>query len=303
MSNRDPDWGLYRSFLAVLEHGSLSAAARALALTQPTLARHVESLEAALGVALFVRSQQGLSPTAAALALRPYAEQLAATAAAMLRAASGHDGPADGPVSGTVRVTASAIIGAEVLPAVIAALQERHPGLAVELVASNAVGNLLRRDADIAVRNVEPAQDALVVRRLGTVTVGLHAHRRYLDRAGRPRRLDDLHAHSVIGFDRETPEIRSLRRRSEALDRIAGLRFALRTDSEVAQLNAIRAGVGIGICQVALARRSAGLERVLAGAFALPLPVFLAMHEDLRATPRCRAAFDGLAAGLRPHLD
>lgn len=299
MNRRDPDWGLYRSFLAVLEHGSLSGAARALALTQPTLARHVEALEAALGLALFVRSQHGLSPTEAALTLRPYAEQLAATAAAMLRTASGHGGP----VSGTVRVTASETIGAAVLPAVLAGLHRRHPGLQIELVASNTVDNLLRRDADIAVRNVEPAQEALVVRRLGTVTVGLHAHRGYLDRAGRPRSLDDLDAHSLIGFDRETPEILSMRRLSPAMDRLAGLRFALRTDSEIAQLMAIRAGFGIGVCQVALARGSADLERVLPGAFGLPFGVFLAMHEDLRATPRCRAAFDGLAEGLLPHLD
>jgi DNA-binding transcriptional LysR family regulator len=303
MNGHEPDWSLYRSFLAVLTEGSLSGAARALGLTQPTLARHIDALEQAVGLELFVRSQAGLSPTDGALALKPYAEDLARTAAAMLRAASGH-GTA---VAGTVRVTASETIGAEVLPPLFARLCERHPGLEIELVLANTVDNLLRREADIAVRMIEPAQEALVVRRVGTVTLGFYAHTRYLDRAGRPRTLHDLKQHSVIGFDRETPETRSLRRRIAGSHDVGGalddIRFSFRTDDGHAQLMAIRAGVGIGICQTALARRSGDLERVLPKAFAFKLDVFLVMHEDLRSTPRCRAVFDGLAAGLKSHVD
>jgi DNA-binding transcriptional LysR family regulator len=296
MNPREPDWSLYRSFLAVLQEGSLSGAARALGLTQPTIARHIEALEQGVGLELFVRSQQGLSPTEGALALKPYAESLAATAAAMMRAASGHGTE----VKGTVRVSASEIVGAEVLPPLFASLHERHPGLEIELVLSNTVDNLLRRDADIAVRMVEPAHAALVVRRIGAVTVGLYAHRRYLDRAGRPRTPGGLRTHSLIGFDRETPEIRSMRQRIKGFDAV---HFAFRTDSDVAQLMAVRAGIGIGFCQVALARRDPGLERVLPGEFQLKLGVWLAMHENLRSTPRCRAVFDGLAAGLTAYVD
>ena len=146
MSIHEPDWNLYRSFLAVVQEGSLSGAARALGLTQPTIARHIEALEQSIGLKLFVRSQQGLSPTEGALELRPYAESLAATTAAMMRAASGQ-GKA---VRGTVRVSASEIMGAEVLPPTFATLRERHPHLEIELVLSNAVDNLLRREADIA---------------------------------------------------------------------------------------------------------------------------------------------------------
>jgi DNA-binding transcriptional LysR family regulator len=301
MNPRDPDWSLYRSFLAVLQEGSLSAAARALGLTQPTIARHIEALEQGFGLKLFVRSQQGLSPTEGALALKPYALSLSATAAAMIRAASGQ-GKA---VRGTVRVSAGEIVGAEILPPMLASLRERYPALEIELVLSNAVDNLLRREADIAVRMVEPAQEALVVRRIGTVTLGWHAHRRYLDRTGRPRSLDGLRQHSLIGFDRETPEIRSMRRRIEAL-RIEGLEaihFSFRTDSEIAQLMAIRAGLGIGICHLALAQRDNDLERVLPQVFQFKLGIWLAMHENLRSTPRCRAAFDGLAAGLMSYVD
>jgi DNA-binding transcriptional LysR family regulator len=297
MSSPEPDWSLYRSFLTVMREGSLSGAARALGLTQPTIARHIEALEQSIGLELFIRSQQGLSPTEGALELKPYAESLAATTAAMMRAASGQ-GKA---VKGTVRVSASEMVGAEVLPSIFAGLRERHPQLEIELLLSNAVDNLLRREADIAVRMVEPAQEALVIKRIGTVTVGLYAHRRYHDRAGRPRTLDTLQKHSLIGFDRETPEIRSMRQPIQGLE--AALHFAFRTDSHIAQLMAIRAGFGIGFCQAPLARRDRNLERVLPGAFQFKLGVWLAMHENLRSTPRCRAAFDGLAAGLISHVD
>jgi DNA-binding transcriptional LysR family regulator len=295
MNPREPDWSLYRSFLAVLQEGSLSGAARMLGLTQPTIARHIEALEEGFGLKLFVRSQQGLSPTEGALELKPYALSLSATAAAMMRAASGQGKV----VRGTVRVSAGEIVGAEILPPLFASLRERHPELEIELVLSNAVDNLLRREADIAVRMVEPAHEALVVKRIGTVTVGLHAHRRYLDRAGRPRSLDGLNKHSLIGYDRETPEIRSMRRRIEGLEEI---HFSFRADSDIAQLMAIRAGLGIGFCHVALARRDRDLERVLP-AFKFKLGVWLAMHENLRSTPRCRAAFDGLAVGLTSYVD
>jgi DNA-binding transcriptional LysR family regulator len=296
MNPREPDWSLYRSFLAAVQEGSLSGAARVLGLTQPTIARHIEALEQGIGLELFVRSPQGLSPTEGALALKPYAESLAATAAAMMRAASGQ-GKA---VKGTVRVSASEIVGAEVLPPLFASLRERHPQLEIELVLSNTVDNLLRREADIAVRMVEPAQEALVIKQIGAVTVGLYAHRRYLDRAGRPRTVDDLQKHSLIGFDRETPEMRSMIRRVQGLKTA---HFAFRTDSHIAQLMAIRAGFGIGICQAAVARRDPDLECVLPGAFQLKLGVWLAMHENLRSTPRCRAVFDALAAGLKSHVD
>lgn len=296
MNAHEPDWSLYRSFLAVLREGSLSGAARSLGLTQPTMARHIEALEAAIGVELFTRSQQGLAATESALELRPYAESLAATAAAMMRMASGQ-GQA---VKGTVRVSASQIMGAEVLPPIFSSLREQHPDLEIELLLSNAVDNLLRRDADIAVRMVEPVEEALVVKRLGSVAVGLHAHRRYLERAGKPHSRNDLHSHNMIGFDHETPAIRSMRQRVPGFESI---RFAFRTDSDIAQLMAIKAGFGIGMCQVALAQRDPDLERVLPSAFDLKLGVWLAMHENLRSTPRCRAVFDGLAAGLRTHVD
>lgn len=296
MNHAEPAWDLYRSFLAVLQKGSLSAAARELALTQPTIARHIDALEAAIGFELFIRSQHGLAPTEGALELKPYAETLASTTAALLRSASGHGGT----IKGAVRVTASETIGAQVLPPALAALRAARPELEIELILSNEVDDILRRDADIAVRMVEPAQEALVIKRLGAVTVGLHAHRRYLARAGEPADIAALRSHSVIGFDRETPAIRAMRARLPGFESV---HFALRTDSDVAQWMAIKAGFGIGMCQVALARRDPDLRRVLAEAFDLKLGVWLAMHENLRSTPRCRVVFDGLAAALKAHVD
>ncbi len=166
-----PDWTLYRSFAALLAEGSLSGAARALGLTQPTVARHLDQLEAALGRRLFLRSPRGLSPTDAARAMAPAAAAMVAAAAALRRAAADEAGT----VAGTVRISASEVFAAERLPPILAALRARHPGLAVEVVASNASEDLLRRDADIAVRMFDPVQSALVARRLGDVELGLHA--------------------------------------------------------------------------------------------------------------------------------
>src|SRR5258708_170888 len=174
----EPSWDLYRTFLAVLREGSLSAAARSLGLTQPTIGRHIDTLEKLVGFQLFVRSRHGLAATDAALELRPHL------------------------------------------------------------------------DADIAVRMVEPRQEALLVQRIGAIKVGLYAHRRYLDRFGTPKTMDQLDDHALIGFDRETTAIRSMQRRLPALRRN---QFSLRADSDPAQLAAIRASFGIGTCPVALA--------------------------------------------------
>ena len=285
-----PDWTLYRTFLAVVDEGSLSGAARQLGVTQPTVARHVDALEAAIGANLFLRSQRGLIPTEMALDLKPYAEALASTAAALLRTASARAG-----VSGSVRVSASEVVGVEHLPPILARLRQRHPGLVVELVLSNAVDDLLQRDADIAVRMVEPVQETLVAQRLPPIALGLHAHRCYLERNGTPTSTEDLARHDLIGFDRGTPAVRAIVGRFPALDRPA---FALRTDSDLAQLAAIRAGFGIGVCQVPVARRDPNLVRILADAVSVDLGLWIVMHEDLRTSARCRAVFDALAHGL-----
>ena len=190
MADDEPGWELYRSFLAVMREGSLSAAARELGMTQPSIGRHVRQLEQALGVALFTRSPQGLAATDLAQELLPHARAMESGSAALRRAASG----GRQEVRGTVRVTCSDVIGAEVLPAMLAGFRQSHPAVVIELSLSNRSEDMLRKDADIAVRMVQPVQGALVARRIGRIPLGLHAHRDYLKVHGRPARLADLAA-------------------------------------------------------------------------------------------------------------
>jgi DNA-binding transcriptional LysR family regulator len=291
MDRSPPDWHLFRAFLAVAREGSLSGAARALGATQPTMGRQVEALERALGTKLFTRSLDGLAPTDAALRLIPSVEAMAAAADAALRAASGE---VDEEV-GTVRIAASEIVGVEVLPTILADLQVEHPGIVVELSLSNRNEDLLRGDADIAVRMVRPTQGALLARRIGRIDIGLYAHRRYLKRCRAPRQLDDLREHAMIGFDRDPVPARLLESMGTPFDRTL---FALRSDSDVAQLAAVRAAIGIGVCQIGVARRDRNLVPVLHAELVFPLEMWLAMHGDLRANRRIRMTFDHLAAHL-----
>ncbi|WP_434732838.1 LysR family transcriptional regulator [Rhizobium sp. YTUHZ044] len=290
----EPSWDFYRSFLTVLQQGSLSAAARELGLTQPTIGRHVDALQQAIGAELFIRSPNGLVPTDAAQALKPYAETLAATAAALLRTASGERER----VAGTVRVSASEVVAVEILPRILGPLQEAYPELHIELSASDAIEDLVNREADIAVRMAEPQQDALIVRRIGDIPIGFHAHRRYLERHGIPQTMADLANHRLIGFDRQTAYVRMVMKRYPAPE---GIKFSYRTDSNLAQLSAIRAGVGIGLCQIGLARENPDLVHVLPDAFEIPLGTWVVMHESLKTSPRCRATFDALVKGIRAY--
>jgi DNA-binding transcriptional LysR family regulator len=167
-------------------------------------------------------------------------------------------------------------------------------------VLTNRVQDLLRREADIAVRMVRPRQELLVARRIGQIRCGLHAHRRYLTRHGTPSSIADLATHSLIGFDRTTPFIRKAGKALMGWRREA---FTMRTDSDLAQLALIRSGAGIGICQAAIARRDEAIVAVLPKQFSLALETWITMHEDLRNSPRCRVTFDALVKGLQRHVE
>jgi DNA-binding transcriptional LysR family regulator len=295
MTGRAPSWDELRTFLEVERDGSLSGAARRLELTQPTVGRHIDALEAALGLTLFTRSPRGLTPTPAALALAPHVEAMAVAAAVLARTASG-EAATD---RGVVRVTASEVIGCEVLPPILAAFRAEHPGIAIELALTNRNEDLARRDADVAVRMVRPTQRGLVARRIGAARIGLYAHRDYIARRGEPRSLADLPKHCVIGFDRDN---RSFRAAGDVARRLRRGDFGFRCDSDLAQLAALRAGVGIGGCQENIARRSPELVAVLPNAIDYVLEVWLVMHGDLKATRRVRLLFDFLAAGLTDYV-
>jgi DNA-binding transcriptional LysR family regulator len=295
MTTNEPSWEWYRTFLKVLETGSLSAAGRAMGLTQPTVGRHIDNLETALRLKLFIRSFDGFDPTDAALELKPYAASVATTTAALRRVASSHGTG----VRGTVRLTASEVISVEVLPPILAALRNEHPALSIELVTSNKTGDLLHREADIAVRMFKPVQDALVAKRVGGIEVGLHAHKRYLATHGTPKSIAGLSGHTLIGFDNEGAFIRRLQEQFPWYSRAA---LAFRSDSDLAQLAAIRAGFGIGICQTALAVRDKALVRLLPTQLSITMDTWVAMHEDLRQSARCAATFAALVAGLSAYI-
>lgn len=295
MDQTEPDWQLYRTLLAAMQEGSLSATARLLGLSQPTVGRHIDALEDALGMSLFTRSSHGLLPTETALAIRPYAERMQATAEALRRAATADKGVA----RGTVRITVAELMGVEVLPPILTTLRRTYPAITLELVLSDRIENILNREADIAVRMLDPTQDALVARKIGTIEVGAYAHPDYLKHHPAPRSVDELAGHSLIGFDHESAYIRRMLSDGPALRRSM---FALRTDSNVAQLAALRAGFGLGFCQLGLARREPRLCRVLPELM-MTLDTWLVMHEDMRHNAACRAVFDVLAAGLAAYIN
>ena len=293
MDASGPGWELWKTFDAVMREGSLSAAARALGLTQPTVGRHIAELEAALGAdALFTRSGRGLTPTQTAQALVPHVQTMSAAAAALVRNASA---PAD-EVSGVVRISVSEVVGGEVLPSILSALRREHPGLVFELVLTNASSDLLRRDADLAVRMTQPKQQALLAKAAGGIRLGLYAHRTYLASAGPLNTAADLAHHAVIGFDRDAAALRSIHSMAPKLPS-----FALRCDNQLAQLAAVRAGFGVGVVQDPIAKREPALARVLSGVFEAHLDVWVVMHEDLRTTRRMRIVFDALVGGMASH--
>jgi len=286
----DLSWDHWRSFLAVVDEGSLSGAARVLGLTQPTLGRHIAQMETALKTGLFLRAPSGLIATDVALSLVPQARVMAAAAATLRRTASSGAGAA----SGTVRIAASEVVGAEVLPPLLAAFAQDHPAIAIELVLSNRNEDLLRHDADIAVRMQRPTQAALLARRLGSVPLGLYAHSRYAARRGLPDRLESLTDHALIG-----PEsLRGLASLTLGDRPVTPALFTYRSDSDLAQLALLRAGLGIGICQDGIAARDPALLPVLSGQVCVTLDAWLVMHEDLRASRRVRLLYDFLAQSL-----
>ncbi|MDP1631343.1 MAG: LysR family transcriptional regulator [Caulobacter sp.] len=292
---RSIDWTLYASFREVMRQGSLSAAARALGLTQPTLGRHVAALEAGLGAVLFTRSPQGLIPTSAALELLPRVEEMHAAAQAAARAISGEPGGE----RGVVRLTASEIIGGVVLPPILATFREQHPGVIIELALTNRNEDLLRRDADIAVRMIRPRQAALVARRIGAVPIGLYAHRRYAEAHGLPHTVEQLADHPLIGFDRDDSAGQALA--NDGI-KIARETFAFRSDSDLAQLAALRAGFGIGGCQRGIAATDRDLLPVLPQIVRFDLEMWLAMHEDQRTVSRVQMVFRHLTESLRAYI-
>lgn len=284
-----PSWDDLRAFLAVLDGGSLSAAARELGIAQPTVRARVEALEHRLGTVLFTRSSLGLLPTEHARALHDHARTMAHAAQAFLRTASAPPGE----VRGVVRLSVAEMVGVEVLPGMLAGLRAKHPGLTIEVALSNASVNIAEQEADIAVRMHAPAQDSLVARKVGDIALALFAHRDYVAARGQPATVDGLVVHDLIGPDRSTQDLRSA---AAVFPPAVLARMVIRTDSHPAQLAAARAGLGIAVVHRALGLADTRLVRVLPEFVPLTLPVWVVVHRNLKREPRVRAAFDHLVA-------
>jgi DNA-binding transcriptional LysR family regulator len=285
------DWTLVRGFLAVLDAGSVTGAAKRSGTRQPTLSRHVAELEAQLGVPLFERTGRGVTPTGAALAIAEAARRMQDAALALARGLAS----ARSQTRGVVRVTTSQVAAAWLLPAVLAQLQRAHPEIEVELVASNELSNLLRREADIAVRMVRPAQSSLIARKLGEIAIVAAAHKAYLAKAPPLRNGDDLRRHRLIGYDRDDTIVRGAAKMGLALTRAD---FALRTDDQVVYGRLVAEGAGIGFVAGYNLRHWPGVVAVLPTLAAGSLPCWLAVHRELRSNPLVRTVYDFLAREL-----
>lgn len=289
------DWNLLRALGAVLAQGSFTQAAARLGTSQPTLSRQIAALEAQLGTPLFQRGTRRLQPTPAALALAEPAQRMLAAAQACAVAADAVGSDSD-DLAGTVRLTASDVVSTEVLPGLLAQLARQHPQIQIELVPGDALSNLLEREADIAVRMLRPTQGTLITRHIADWPLGFYAHRRLIDAHGGPPTLATLADHRWVGMDQSTQMLDGFRAAGHPVDRRF---FAMRCDSQPVNLALVRAGVGIGVVMVPLARRLPDLVPVLPQLQLPVLPVWLTAHRALRSSRRLRRVFDVLADGLR----
>ncbi len=283
------DWGLFRYFFAVLQAGSLSAAARQLLTTQSTVSRQIAKLESNLGVSLFTRSPEGLEPTPAALQLLEPVSGMSAAVSSMQRRISQQTG------AGVLRLTVPEVLGVEVITPLLAPFQQQHPGVQLELSIAEHNEDLLRREADLAIRMVAPQQGALLARGLGQSRLSLYAHRDYLAQHGMPVTQVDLAQHRLIGYDRNLGLHSHWQTQGLALPIEA---LAFRSDCAMARLAALRSGMGIGLCHAALAQREPDLLALPVELFSFELGVWVVMHSDQRDQPSLRQLFDYLADAL-----
>lgn len=289
----EPSWRLLEAFVHIAGAGSITRGARALGVSQPTASRYLRELENELSTDLFVRHSRGLVLTDRGQELLAIAREVSDKVHDVFRRAAG----LRQAVRGSVRVSVNEPIGVLVLPPCLARLRSTHPELELELVIDNTAANLLRREADIAVRMFRPTQLDLIARCVGSLEVGLFAAEDYLARHGTPRSLADAAGHTLIGFDRDAswlPALAALGLTPEA--------FAFRTDSVLAQMEAVRAGVGIGGVQLHLASRHRELVRVLPELPLQPLEVWVVMHVDLGRSAPARVTFDALVAALSDYV-
>lgn len=281
------DWNQVRAFLATAEEGSLSAAARALNSTQPTLGRQVSALEEALGVTLFERSGRHMQMTSAGHELLDHVRAMGDAASRISMVASGQSQD----IAGKVSITASDLFAVGVLPALVARLRDEHPALEIEIISSNKLEDLTRRDADIAIRHVRPEQPDLIARKVCEITAAFVASSAYLQRFGRPLTPSDLAQHTFVGPRDDQQFFDFMQARGTPVD---PARMRYRSDSGVVLWEMVRAGLGISVLPRGLWPETRDVEEVLTDLPPLTFPVWLVTHRELRTNKRIRVVFDAL---------
>ena len=285
-------WTLIRTFDAVAKTGSLSGASRQLGLTQPAISRHIDLLEEQLRIQLFQRSHEGMRLTAKGADLVTVARDMTSSATSFARIATG----LEEEIGGTVRISANDVMGILILPELLADFQQLHPNIELELSITNAASNLLQRDADLAVRMFRPVQNDLVAKKVADLPLGFYAHQRYLSVHGQPKSVADLLDHRMIGFDRETSMLAAAK--EQGLNLTAS-NFSFRSDNILAHIQAIRAGIGIGVGHKGMAANWPEVEPVLEE-FVLPsLELWIVCHSDVHHNQRIRHTMDFLCQQLK----
>lgn len=285
------DWNQARGLLATVDEGSLSAAARVLNLTQPTLGRQMTALEEALGVVLFERSGRQLLPTPAAREIAEHVRRMGEAATAISLAATGQSQS----VEGVVRISATEMYGAKVLPPFVASLRASHPGIVIDVVATNALSDLRQREADIAIRNTDPKDPDMIARRLFDESGGLFASPVLERRHGPFRTLEDLRDAPFVGFASTSGVVEELRKRQVP---VTDANFVARSENHLVHWEMARAGIGIGLNGRDIGGLSDGMIPVLPDLVQFEFPVWLVAPRELKTSPRVRVVFDALLAHL-----
>ena len=285
------DWNHALAFWTTVEEGSLSAAARKLGLTQPTLSRQVAALEQSLGVTLFERLGKSLMLTEAGLDLIEHVRAMGAAAETVRLAASGQTQS----IEGRVTISASDGFAAYVLPDIVHRIRQSAPQITLEIVASNALSDLRRREADIAIRHVRPDQPDLIGRLVNESEAHLYAAQSWVEHNGMPRHPADLAKAGFIGLGDGARLAAHLQSRDLP---VTETDFILASENSVVVWELVKRGLGISFQMQEIAARTPGMVRLLPQIEPFPVPIWLVTHRELRTSRRIRTVFDLLAEGL-----
>jgi len=286
------DWNKARAFLVTAEEGSLSAAARALGMAQPTLGRQVDGLEQELGIVLFERVGRGLTLTPSGLELLEHVRAMGEAAGRVSLTALGQSQA----LEGTICISASETYAAVLLPPIIAKLRKMEPGIQVEIVVANHASDLRRREADIAIRNFRPTEPDLIAKKIGDADAVLYATPDYIAKIGNPTKPYDLRHADFVNMDHGGMMLKGLNTLGLGLTEV---NFPLLTESYLVMWELVRQGAAIGILDAHIGDADPVVRRVLPDLEPLVFPIWLVSHRELTTNRRIRMVYDFLAAELR----